>query len=165
MHIAHPSPVRERNSCAGLLVDIEEFLRAHRGVFDVGILLDAPFLCDDEAIAGYLDMYLTPTAPTANRCVFSGLTAERSSADMDATNPAQARIAKAGLWRDGSVCLGMGEMGRVNAWMFRDSGALRLHPQSATAYLDAVLQSTAKVATHTHYQVIFGSAGAAVFLF
>lgn len=56
-----------KGNLAGLLVDMEGFLRADMGIAEAVELLGEPVLCNDGAVPGYLDMHLAPRDPSVQQ--------------------------------------------------------------------------------------------------
>lgn len=56
-----------KGNLAGLLVDMEGFLRADMGIAEAVELLGEPVLCNGGAVPGYLDMHLAPRDPSVRQ--------------------------------------------------------------------------------------------------
>lgn len=59
--------LRAKGNLAALVVDMEGFLREDMGVPEAVALLGEPVLCNDGAVAGYVDMHVAPRDPTIHQ--------------------------------------------------------------------------------------------------
>jgi hypothetical protein len=59
--------LQAKGKLAGLVVDIEGFLRADVGVPEAVALLGAPVLCNRSQVAGYFDMHLAPSVANVHQ--------------------------------------------------------------------------------------------------